>query len=513
MTPYPKIFKKQEFKVILGKKNSNFWILFAVFALTIGSLSFSRAGLNFLKQKMEDPFINWIDVRQQPDFDRFYEALDNPDYNYKEKFHYDALEQNVYILEYVFNKEDKKVRVEGRTIEDDSKLFEKILSNDNVVVKRKKAMENDDYGWVVTADLMSRLGYENENEYPLFLYFAVATEDEEAIEELGIKNYNTYLKTPIPIVAVVKQLPDLLDMLATPFFSQQNADDTKPFITCNHPDYFNRIQIVVNAAKEEKVKAEWKEKLANFDIEWENSEDYEMAWGDAKIISAIVYEDYDRYAEITQQCDEIISNSKIPMYRYFEYEFGAGRTLNPTYISIMFNDLSKVKEFQQFAKEEFAIRIDMAQIEAKENFHTFNTLAALLCAAIIAISIFFVVIFLYFLIQSHFQKISKNLGTIMAFGLDNRTIIKIYLYVFIKLIVVGLASAIMLLSLFQFVFWIFNCGYTLNSLVLPYLNMCDTLVISVALSVIALSAVVTCYIMNKKLKSTPGDLIYEREKG
>jgi hypothetical protein len=267
---------------------------------------------------------------------------------------------------------------------------------------------------------------------------------------------------------------------------------------------------VVEGNKEEKVKAYLKENLEDFDLEWENSEDYYDAFKDAKIISAIVREDEDRYAEITQKCDEIIDNSKTKIYRYFEYDFGVGRDLKTDYISIMFNDLRQIKEFQKFAKEEFDIRIDMAQIDAKENFETFNNLATLLCAAIIAISIFFVVIFLYFLINAHFQKISKNLGTIMAFGINNKSMITIYLFVFMKLIIVGLLSAIMLLSLSQFVFWIFSCGYPLNSFTVPYLNMCDWLVMAVILLVLALSAGVTYYIMAKKLEATPGDLIYER---
>ena len=508
MTNYSQIFTTQEFKVILGKKNSNFWILFAVFVLTIGSLSFSRAGLHFLKQKMEDPFINWIDVSREPRLDDLYHALENADN--QEKYHYSTIEKNIFILEYVFNSDDKKLRVEGRTIEDNSTLFDKILSDENVVVKRKTAITSEDYGWVVTKDLMNRLGYGSESQYPLFVNLAVGSDDVEVIEKLGIENFNRWQKTPIPIVAVVKQLPDVLDFLATPCFSKQCADDSRPFVICNHPEYFDRIQIVVDADKEKNVKADLQEKLADFELEWEKSEACYLTFRDAKIINAIVREDYDRYAEITRKCNEIIANSKTPIYRYFDYEFSVGRTLNPDYISIMFNDLSKVKQFQQFAKEEFDIRIDMAQVDAKENFQTFNNLATLLCAAIIAISIFFVVIFLYFLINAHFQKISKNLGTIMAFGLDNKNIIKIYLSVFMKLIAAGIISAIVLLSLTQLTLWMFGCGYTLNSFVLPYLNMCDIPVIAVILSVMALSAVVTYYIMNKKLKSTPGDLIYER---
>ena len=189
MDRYSNIFLRNEFRTILGHGKVNFWILFIVFFITLGSLSFSRAGLEFLSQKMEDPFINWVDISREPNLDNLYMALN--DSAVKRQFGYTTVEQNNFILEYVFNSENKKVRVEGRTIENTSQLFNKITDNKNVIVKRTNPIEVNDIGWVVTEDLMLRLGYNKPEEYPLFLYLTNQG-DSLGIQQLGIKNYNQY---------------------------------------------------------------------------------------------------------------------------------------------------------------------------------------------------------------------------------------------------------------------------------------------------------------------------------
>jgi hypothetical protein len=215
--------------------------------------------------------------------------------------------------------------------------------------------------------------------------------------------------------------------------------------------------------------------------------------------------------DLNKLCNEQIAKSEVAIYRYYDYEFEPNTAEETTdYISIMFNDLSNVKAFQQWTKENFGVRIDMAQIEAKENFYDFNFLAIILCIAIILISILFVIIFLYSLINAHFQKISKNLGTIMAFGLDNRSIIRIYLTVFMGLIIVGLAIATTLLLAFQKLSEFAGIVRTVNGTAIPYVNMLDPLVLGVLGGILLLSVIVTYIVMKGKLKATPGDLIFER---
>jgi len=103
------IFVKQELKSIVGNSWRNFWILAAVFSVTIFALELSRSGVKFLSYKMSDPFINWIDVKEQTNFEAFMEEIEQS----KNAFNISTIEANHYILEYVFTKDYGMKRVDG----------------------------------------------------------------------------------------------------------------------------------------------------------------------------------------------------------------------------------------------------------------------------------------------------------------------------------------------------------------------------------------------------------------
>ena len=218
-------FEKNEYRSILGKRKSNFWILFGIFLFAIAALAFSRSGLVYLSHKMNDPFINWILIRQQgTEFQRF--RTDVADTAVLKKYGIGASEANSYINAYLYSAHRKKYYTEGRTIAHDSRLLERILDDNNTIVKRSKAITSTDYGWIVTQELMERLGYTDVDEYPLFLDYSCKG-DSNIIPNWHIAVYKDYdMITPIPIIAVVKQLPDLLDFIAPRFFLERNLANT-----------------------------------------------------------------------------------------------------------------------------------------------------------------------------------------------------------------------------------------------------------------------------------------------
>lgn len=500
MKRYISIFIKQESKTIIGHKGRNFWILLIVFLLTIFSLEFSRSGLKYLSYKMSDPFINWIEIKEQGDFQRFVESIEIQ----KSTFDISTVESNNYILEYVFNCNFKKIRVEGRTIAHDSKLLLKILDDENTVATRRQQINQTDFGWIVTKDLMTRLGYSDETQYPLFLNYTYPG-DTANIKQWGIENYNDYFSIPIPVIAVVNQLPDLLDFITPTYFMQQNTSENKPFNITMHRDYFNDLVLAIENTSEE-IELEIRTKLDNsslqYDFDWEKS-NYELSLREATRYR-IIFRD-----SLVKELNKVVKNicNDTNIYRIYDYNLDEGYSLRANYLSFMFSDLSKVPEFAQWSKEEHGIRIDMTQIEAKENFNIFNILTWSLCIAISIIAIAFISIFLYFLIDSHFRRISKNLGTIMAFGLNNRTIINIYLRVFLKLILASLITVIVILGFAEYL-----C-YTLELTReggLLYFSIQDFFVAIIICALPIISTIVTVIFMNIKLKSTPGDLIFER---
>jgi len=500
MNLFNKTFNSREFKSILGKKNRNFWILFLVFFFSIGALEVSRSGLKYLSYQMSDPFINWVEVKLVGDNQSFEYAVAKA----KGDYAISTIENNNYILEYLFATDHKKIRVEGRTIAHDSQLLDKILGAENAVEVRALPIQENDYGWIVTQDLMERLGYDDPEAYPLFVEFANIG-DAEGVAELGLLNDGDYITVPIPILAVVKQLPDLFDFITPLYFEEQHLMDELPFNISLHPSYFDGLKFVAeNNVDLEKIV---REELDKAGVSYEDNfvtSNYDNALRPAKSCKVFLSD-----TAISRSVNELASSickNHPGIYRMYDYEFGEGYSLKTDYMSFMFDDLSKVPEFAKWAKD-FGIRIDMAQIEAKNHFNIFNVLTIVMCLAIVVLSILFVAIFIWFLIDSHFRSISKNLGTYMAFGLSNNSIIKIYLRVFMKMILLSLFSAVMALLVLEYASvllgWTRANGYR-------FFSFWDPWVWATIVLISILSVGVICISITKKLKVTPGDLIFER---
>jgi hypothetical protein len=497
------IFVKQEFTSIVGKGWRNFWILAVVFAVTIFALEFSRSGVKFLAYKMSDPFINWIDVRERTNFEEFMEETNR----LKDTFNISTIEASNYILEYLFTFDYGIKRVEGRTISYESDLLNKILDEKNAIVSRKKKMVKHDWGWIVTKDLMTRLGYEDESHYPLYLRYTFPGSPEN-LEKYGLQNFDDYFEIPIPIVAVVEQLPDLLDFIAPIFFMEQNTSGSKPFIVPNHENYFHDLYFVAEKPDKDftsRLKSYLHQAGVQFDEIFEAPDSLPDLLRPALRYRVIIRDTI--YQTLNRLVVEICENER-DVYRTFDWAFDRGYQLRPDYLSFMFEDLTKVKAFSLWAKEKHGVRIDMAQIEAKENFNTFNLLASMLCLFISIIAIAFVSIFLYFLIDSHFRRISKNLGTIMAFGFGNKQIIKVYLVVFLLMIFSSLLAVVALLGLMEMVCNALNWWQYEGNM--PHFSLYDIWVGITLFVIPVISAFATVIFLTFKLKATPGDLIFER---
>ena len=519
MEKYFKIFLGRELSSILGKGWVNLWILFIVFVVTIGSLSVSRAGLHFLRQKMEDPFIHWVEVKEQGrQFEDFYEYTKDCSTEYG----ISAVETNNYVLEYVFDKDNKNIRVEGRTISTDSKLLDRILDQTNATqCLRSEQIKPDDYGWIVTKGLMERLGYNDENSYPHFIDLAYPSVKENVVM-YGIHAYginSKYVSVPIPIIAVVDRLPNLLDFMTTNYFYEQMECSSNPFNISNHEMYYYDLNIAT-VSDDNSFKKYLHDCLDASGLQYDediNVEDYPVSFEPLKKYRIILRMDTSSvdtsffYKQLNELADNICKGSECKCYRIYDYDFEyAIGNSSPDYLSFMFEDLSRVNAFADTAFQKYDIKVEMSQVEAKGNFDSFNNMANVLCYAIMFISIVFLVLFLLFLIDNHFQKISSNLGTIMAFGLDNVHIMKIYGMVFMLLIFIGLAMSIVTLYIVQYLLCVLGVVHDFYSL--PYLNMNDLWVCLFILGILVVSSIVIILTLHQKLKATPGDLIRNKNK-
>lgn len=506
-----KLFFIKERKVIRGKNRMNWWILFAMFLVTILSISFSKSSLTYLEEKMNDPFINWVNVQNRSDasLSKMIKSFDNTiQYsNLSKSYGIQNVEQNIYCNFYFITPKNKPIPFEGRTIKLSSPILNRILGTDNLIEGRSLLTSDKSIGLIVTKDMLTRMGY---NETPLFidLAFPFNKENQSTVNELYLNTSYDYFGAPIPIVAVVKQLPGMMSFLCMEYFVQQKVNQENTFDLLK-PEYTNSIEFAVrNANIKNKVDSSLRiltKKIFSIDEHLETN-----SYIDYTLLS-ISFDKNDSISTkeiglLAKAIGLAFDNSKL--LRVFSYNTSSQVITIPTdYLSIDFNRLDSIQSFAKWANEECGVKIDMTQIDAKNNFGLINRLGNSLSLIIVIISIAFIVIFLINLFRNHFEKVKKNIGTFKAFGLGNGSLIRIYMAVLSYMILSALFFALIVSFIIQLITIFFGKLNEGESI----LNVLSNITLYSMLVTILISLFAIYFTVSKLLKSTPGDLIYERD--
>lgn len=511
---YFKLFVKREEKVVLGRHYSNLWLLTAVLTLTFLAIAFSSASLNYLSYKMNDPFINWVDIQNEygeGDIDGLLDGLS--DTNNMKQFHFVAHQVDYTFNFNVFGKEEKQIQYpDFRFFQSfaGNPLLKSVLDRENVVDKCALSFESlsdDMIGVIVTYDFIKKLGYDDD--FPAYLDMCRYG---GSADTLGFPLFQGFAHVPVPIIAVVKRLPMNMDIIATKYFYEQLRNDlTYPFLLDNRKYAITLNYFVPSDIPE----TEFKEYIRSIGGE------LVFVPKQAPYLPLLRTFKPGYYVKVTGAYDDLtpqfvtsLHNKVVEKYgeydihRVYDYNFKPYQLPQGSYISIQFADLNNIRAFESFVKDTYRVQIEMEQINAKENFNAVSVMANILSWAIIVFSILCIMLFVVNLLQSYFQKVKRNLGTFKAFGIGNFELISVYVLIMISTIAgaIGLALAI---------------SYTIE-LILPLCGIMKDGAFSYlalwspktfySIAVIMICSIATVYMVMKRLLSaTPGDLIYDRQ--
>jgi hypothetical protein len=134
MKQYLKLLMAREAKEVLGKQGSNLWILTLVLVATFASIAFSEGSMIYLKDKMDDPFTNWVSIAKAIDdnsFNNFRDSLLLEENMTKYDYHNVLMDQ---YTNYTIMGNEKVQYPSVRFFGDiNSQLVKAILSEDNIV--------------------------------------------------------------------------------------------------------------------------------------------------------------------------------------------------------------------------------------------------------------------------------------------------------------------------------------------------------------------------------------------
>ena len=192
MKQYLKLLVKRESHELMGRKYSHLWLLTLMLIATFISIAFSEGSMRYLKNKMEDPFTNWVNISRSSDdnrvgaeeFNAFRDSL-YADVN-KQRYGYN----DVLISMYEFNNMwglEGDYAISARYFQHlNSPLIREILKEKNLVkgCKVDTTLLNDEsMGFIITIGAAKKLGYDERH---LPAYVDVMKPNEGA-DSLGLK--------------------------------------------------------------------------------------------------------------------------------------------------------------------------------------------------------------------------------------------------------------------------------------------------------------------------------------
>lgn len=522
---YFRLFVKREGKVVLGRNFSNLWLLTIVLTATFLAIAFSNGSLNYLSYKMDDPFINWVDIKNdfgEGDFIGLEQALDS-DAN-KEKYHYHGYQSDYYTAMMFYGKEDNTVQyLKCRFFQDlGTPLVEKILEEDNVVndwrVSDLSKVDKNTIGVVITEEALNKLGYSH---VPSFIdhqrWADINLAEIPDVDYYGLQMPDEgFVRLPLPVLAVVRRLPGNVDIIASSYLYEQSDNDiTYPFFLLKEEYVRNLCYFIPDGIHPDKVKTvidAAASKFTDAEIIMDERSFYMPELQPFRKGKFVIFDCYDttisnaQWGEIDLAVTAAYKENDV--HRVFEYDFSEQSRPYKAFISVHFKDLHKLRDFEAYVRTNFNVKVEMTQINAKENFNAVSIMGNVLSWGIIVLAIVCIILFIVNLLQSYFQKVKRNLGTFKAFGISNARLISVYVLIMAVLVMASICMSVSVTWIVQGV--MHACGILKDGF-FDYLVLWNYKTVT-SIVIIIVAAIVTVYtVMHKLLKATPGDLIYDRQ--
>ncbi len=490
-----KVFAFPEFIQLINNKGKLLLVWFIVF-VSLWAIGFSNSIKIHLKEKMDSPFVKFISIKINSNVNIENVTADLSEKSMMDKYDYSGFSFiNTHIPNFL-GINGKSPDALTRAVGSEDVFYNFLFHNPDVMLSESPIdlIKNDTkWGCIVTQQYLKKLGYDS-SDVPYINY---------------IKPGEVDRIISIPIAAVVKQLPDYLNMIVSEpmLMTMKGGLNENPMDSQFHNDY---LSIFIKTSLPEN---EIKNKIlgSNKNITFQKALANECQSSGYRLLFNSSNPDED-FNIITKR------NSDLKLFRtyIFDQKVALPTPLDlgkPDYISIPFNSLDKVDSFQVYTEENHKLRIDMNVIEAKANFNFFDKISGFLIQIIVSLSAILLITLTLTTIFNHIEKNKANLGTLKAFGMSNWSITVVYTLIASVLIMILCSSCYFASMAFgehisKFVLnnfltirieekvELFNLG--LNFKLILFFLILPILIILI-------------FIYKKLHNKTPGDLIYERD--
>jgi hypothetical protein len=457
---FKKLFYDKEIGELYGYKNGNFWKIVMLYLTLFISVGFGIQSKNYFNKQLDNPFVRFLSVPIVGEAKTVQGFLDTIQQNYQDpairrKFHLDTIRSISIKNSPDFVSDYIQLTFDGMADDHNSSMIsEAICGEDNNYIGTPYS-SIEDRTVIVTLDMLKDL---------------YLVPDSVLITEIDIKDLPGYVllkpprkdfAVPLLIQGVAEQLPYGHNFLLTTKFNDFLFGNDN-LIYCDSTE--NQISFYVDTVLEQEHLKSVLLPIAEKHGIQTDGYNFEIS-----VVSGIhpmtlvcfnnVNEKNISYREIKKAVieeyklkPEKIIDAYFKEYDYIGADYAVTESFNASdtknSLLIIFNDLKKVKDFNDelktfssqvitrninigSTKQRKGIEMDMENVNMRFILNIIEIIVTSFLFIIGILAVTSLISFIRVLFEKYFQKIEKNIGTFMAFGINIKVVYSIMLTIFV----------------------------------------------------------------------------------
>jgi hypothetical protein len=517
------LFIKKETLILVGDKFKKLYLIALILLVAFLMIGFALGSKNYLAVKMNNPLVKYqgFDLPLSEDLNtKLNQIIRQLTDSLSDRYLINSIKKHeAEGFDFATKNQEKAKWMKGVTLQSNDSIISFLIKN----AKSKIRINNFDesYGLIIRKSALSRLGYDGNNDaiYYLNIYSYLFGDDE--VKKYGnLLNGKGEFKISVPVLLVVDDLPFGRDFVCSSKTLYVLNNFKKAFIAGNSIGN-GYLFLPDTCAGKLDLPAKKTESNLFHEKDFVKGNFYQLISDSVTFLEQlkIKYNSKFEYS-LTFSKSQIngILASKISNTESYEEARHDAKFLSIQFSSL--DSLRRLKEYMETIQNRMDIKgdkqlfnVDVSSLESKENFNFVSKLTAVLSISLILFGAISLLTFLINSIQNYFEKIKKNLGTIKAFGLSNKVVIRNYLLIYSGIIFVvsffafGIASVLGELGLCKLIIKLMGINAEANQ---NYFDLFNSIGFGSLFVFIGLSMVIAYYNLVRTLSKTPGDLIFER---
>lgn len=499
------IVRKSEFKAIAGQRYRTIAYLTAILALTYLCIGFSNKALEYQRKLAADPLSNWINIEvMRTMVDSSVNLMtDLSDPAMKTRF----LLKNIYMSKgFGAAFIDRNGNFSGlplpraRTIDPRSAIIPDLLDSSNNVKPGVlgNVFKKEPFGFVVTRRFLEQM------DFPY-----------DSVKYLSYGLYgNTYV--PVPVLGVVKTLPDNADVLCTDsfyilkqFIYPEDLKYSKLFIETTEKSGVEMLKTVLEREYKICEDSTIYDKSRGITLLcFLNSRNEVQDFFNNEVNAICKFPDLGKY-HVGRYC-QVVNDTSSETRNYYSKR---KKSFAFDYIALEFSRLDHLQDFADYIKARYKVSVNMETVAQRQNFLFSLNISYGAIMLVLIISGFSIMIFLSNSLRNHLDKEKRNLGNFLAFGANRYVIIEIYSCVVIEILLISTAVALG----FAFTIGELLDKYWLKKMLIlegsqDLFSLLNFWIVIYTLAIFIVAITKTFVTVWLLVRKSPGDLVYEREK-